>query len=1369
MPVTHDQTLWKISKKSTPPEQVFTTTKSVDNGDDLTVLQIPHYAGLQPEQAYVVECIHVADNGLKSEPGSIDFTPVGSSIQAPVISYPVNNSEFTIGADLVIQASPFVSTPNGMPHSATDWRISTTNNPESASQNESSTNLTSYTVSKSFFQEGTSYYLFARYKSGETYSSWSMGVKITTSTTAVNIQKPTITSPAAGSTVNGSNAITLTSSSFVATGDTTHAASVWQISKSSTFDSFVLNQTSHTSKTSFVIPANTMNENNTVYYARVQYKGSSGESSFSDPVSFTNNNVVSNPIATPSITNPSTGSILNIDGVMLYGSTYQFNNQSAATHTSSMWQISEQANFSTLAWSSDSTINRVSTPVPSSNLTYGKTYYARVKYKSGSYASEFSAVVSFSIKQQPAISNINIISPSSGFSLAVSNTLNIVASDFTGVGGAVFTMSTFQVASDSSFSNIVWSTSKSGPATTSVTVPANSLTANMTLYVRVGYYSSDGDIRKWSNSVTIQTTAGTTDAVVNTPIITSPQNNAQLNASQVNNLISSAFSATGGLQMTTHHWQISTDSGFSSLTFNQESAANGSTTMTLPANQLAAGTTYYARVRHWGNVNNGNPVVSSWSGTVTFTTTAAVYSIVKPTIISPSNGAAIPVNTTVTLEASIFNATSGVTCIHSQWQFGSNADFTGTTSSVQVNTGQLNKYPMTPTVPSTSMKYVRMNYVGIVNNNLTQTVTSEWSAPIGYTVTSGTVTITKPTIITPADGAIFNLTNTDAWVYGIQSSGFSVTPGGGDTHYSSTWQLAKDVGFNSVIAEIPNGTGSYLIAVAYMGSNFSQNPSTGNNYYVRVRHNGQSGAKSEFSNPIRINVTVGGSSGGTIAKPTITYPSSNGTTQDPKQPIGFMASSFSGGSLTHTGTEWQLAVSTGFSPVFYTNDFGFATTQWSIPAGALAGNTTYYIRVRYKSGSTVSDWSNPLSILTAAAAPAADILTPSILDPSNGSQINTAVANVFRFMAFTGHSCDQTAVKLMVSLDPNFLTNNHVNQTVTAAVNTITVPAGTLQNGKSYYAKVQYIGKSRIDQSTITSSWSVTSTFTTSTSAVAIEKPSTPTTAYSGNDYSPLGLFQLRSGTFNSPSGLVQTGTEWEVATDSTFSTKVTALCKTFNNTSNSYDVETKQPAIAGGDPRTVRTDTFVQGKTYWVRYRFISNSQVSPWSDAAVGTVVNGKIWLPSLTLNPTLNIPSVGYSGGFYKNTSGVDIPLPANGVIPDARIGGIGIKSMIVSGTGKTNNTLFSTCGIEFGSMFVEIATDTNFVWTPNGPNNTVIANGRTTSSAHIFTNGVLHASLLFPAAVFARNTRYYLRFKFDNSDSSVVSNWSQVISFIHQPAM
>ena len=88
--ITFVRSKWKIFYPSTSNTVIYSFEKTEG---DLRVLKIPPTAGLQVGEVYRIECIHVGDNGMESEPGILIYQPTEESIFKPIIS-PVDNSTY---------------------------------------------------------------------------------------------------------------------------------------------------------------------------------------------------------------------------------------------------------------------------------------------------------------------------------------------------------------------------------------------------------------------------------------------------------------------------------------------------------------------------------------------------------------------------------------------------------------------------------------------------------------------------------------------------------------------------------------------------------------------------------------------------------------------------------------------------------------------------------------------------------------------------------------------------------------------------------------------------------------------------------------------------------------------------------------------------------------------------------------------------------------------------------------------------------------------------------------------------------------------------------------------------------------------------
>lgn len=147
-----------------------------------------------------------------------------------------------------------------------------------------------------------------------------------------------------------------------------------------------------------------------------------------------------------------------------------------------------------------------------------------------------------------------------------------------------------------------------------------------------------------------------------TPSITYPSQ-GQTNVEVAPTLAGSSF-ATVPIGQDTHQssqWQISSDSGFSTIIYDSGVTTTSKTSVVVPASTLSLGTVYYSRVRYTGAIIGA----SAWSSTRTFTTSSR--SVATPTIIV--TGAPSDVGETPTITGSAFSVTSGSdTHVSTDWQ-----------------------------------------------------------------------------------------------------------------------------------------------------------------------------------------------------------------------------------------------------------------------------------------------------------------------------------------------------------------------------------------------------------------------------------------------------------------------------------------------------------------------------------------------------------------------------------------------------------------------------------------------------------------------------------------------------------------------------
>ena len=203
---------------------------------------------------------------------------------------------------------------------------------------------------------------------------------------------PVITSPTAGASVLAYNySLTATPYSEPVSG-TTHGSSDWQIATDVAFNTVVKSATDDAvNKTSWTV---TGLADNTVYYARVRYKGNTGVyTPWSATVTFS----VAFPVpATPTITAPANNSTTSQTSQTFTSSAFSIQG-SVAVHQSSDWQFSKASDFSTFVSDIVADVNN-KTSWTATGLTDATSYYVRVRHKaSNGKVSPWSASVKISV------------------------------------------------------------------------------------------------------------------------------------------------------------------------------------------------------------------------------------------------------------------------------------------------------------------------------------------------------------------------------------------------------------------------------------------------------------------------------------------------------------------------------------------------------------------------------------------------------------------------------------------------------------------------------------------------------------------------------------------------------------------------------------------------------------------------------------------------------------------------------------------------------------------------------------------------------------------------------------------------------------
>ncbi len=518
----------------------------------------------------------------------------------------------------------------------------------------------------------------------------------------------------------------------------------------------------------------------------------------------------------------------------------------------------------------------------------------------------------------------NVTSPTNGQS-GLSGTVNFSSNAFAMEGGTdTHLVSDWQLSTQANFATLVNSTSGDSGNKTSWTV--SNLNPNTSYYVRVRYKGVVSEYSDWSPVINFTTSV---TFAPNPPMIMTPSD-GETGVAIAPTIVAGPFNSPGVDEHYSTDWQISTDSIFSNII----SSATDDTLNKYVWNVtgLSDLTQYYIRARYKGSTYG----YGAWSATVGFVTIQA-NSINTPSISSPAN-ASDGNSLSPSLSSSVFSVTGGSdTHQSSDWQIATDSNFSNIVASVTGDTVNKTTWSTVGLTLNTTY-YVRVRYKGA---NLPY---SAWSPTSQFsTIHVNTPSITSPT--NAATGLMPAIT--------LTGSAFAVT-GASDTHASSTWQIATDSNFNTIVTEV-NNSSTYKIS-------WTVNLNLNTTYYARVRYNGTTYSNSNWSNTVSFSTIANY----TPNVPGITSPVAAATNQGPM--VSFTATAFAmnGGNATHTSSDWQIATDAGFTTLV-SSATGDTVNKTTWTSASLAVNTTFYARVRYRASNGIySAWSTVLSFTTKA-------------------------------------------------------------------------------------------------------------------------------------------------------------------------------------------------------------------------------------------------------------------------------------------------------------------------------------------------------------------------------------------------------------------
>jgi hypothetical protein len=907
------------------------------------------------------------------------------------------------------------------------------------------TNLTQITIPAGILSVSITYYWHVRYL--DNYGNWSIW-SINTSFITATLGPPN--TPSNLSPVNGATSVvlapTLQSSAFVSSYVGVHAASQWQISRTTgnyspsylAFDSGVVTIKDTLVLTQIDIPSGVLSVN-TTYYWHVRYQDDKGNwSSWSVETSF--KTIVSGNPGVPINMSPVNGATGVALTPTLQSSAF-VSPDGGATHNASQWQITTTSGYYTppaKIFDSDvDTVNLVQIDVPSGLLSVNTTYYWRVRHQD-SYLnrSDWSAEVHFTTTPMQIPVTPSNISPANG-AVGVSLTPTLTGSAFSDPDvGDSHKASRWQIRTSSgSYASPAYDSGLDTINKTSISIPSGKLSYNTAYYWHVRYQDSYGNWSGWSTETSFTTAPS---GAPHTPINVSPANSTT-DIMLTPTLQSSPFSDPDPVD--THYasqWQITTTLGSytpPAKIFDSGVDTAHLTQIAITSGVLSVDTTYYWRVRHQDSYGNW----SSWSTETSFTTTAMQVPV-TPSNISLANGAT-GTSVTPTLTSSSFSDPDvGDSHKASQWQIReATAPSDYSTTVYDSLTDIINKTAIT--VPSGKLSY-NTTYYWHVRYQDSHGNWSGWSTETSFSTAPSGAPHT-PINVSPANSTTgIILTPT------LRVSDFS-DDDPGDTHYASQWQIRTGAEtFDSPMFD--SGVDSSNLTQIAMPSGYLE---YGTTYYWRVRHQDSYGNWSGWSAVTFFTTAIPRSPN----QPTTISPSS-GTTGISLTPT-LRSSLFSARDEgdSHRASQWQIRTESGTydSPAFDSGTDTVNLTRITIPAGRLDYGITYYWRVRYQN--RYGSWSaySVESLFSTIMPPPQQ---PVAISPSNGAVaiILTPTLQSSIFVSAGVGAMHAASQWQITATSGDYSSPVYDSGTDTIDKTSITVPSWVLSESTTYYWRVRY-------------------------------------------------------------------------------------------------------------------------------------------------------------------------------------------------------------------------------------------------------------------------------------------------------------------------
>ena len=558
---------------------------------------------------------------------------------------PVNISpasgETDIGLTHEFVGSAFSDADVGNTHYASQWQITATSGVYTSPVFDSGVDTSgssiasppNITIPAGYLLDGTIYYWHVRYQdSTGDWSAYSTETSFTTISSGVPHQ-PSNISPRNAAT-NISLTPTLESSGFSAANITaTHAASQWQVTTTTgVYTSPVIDSDVDTSNlTTNTIPSELLSVS-TTYYWHVRHQDSYGRwSAYSTETSFTTTSM--QVPATPGNASPASAATGVSVTPTLTGSEF-FDPDAGDTHAASQWQISATTGVYTspVFDSLVDTANKTQITVPSGKLSYNTIYYWHVKYQD-SYGnwSAYSTETSFTTETTTVVVAVQQPVNESPFGGAtdISPDQKLEASAFQGAAGRTHYASYWQVAGsganqknpDGSYKEPLYDSRIDPSNKVEIAMPAGLVDYGKTYYWHVKYQADTGEWSAWSEETSFTIIENLPPSkpgnLEPTDLATGAAVVPVLKGTDFSDSDTSAYDALTDSHAASQ-WQVTATAGDYTNPVWDSGVENPTTSIIVPAGNLAAGTKYFWRVRYQDSHENW----SGYSAETWFTTKA---------------------------------------------------------------------------------------------------------------------------------------------------------------------------------------------------------------------------------------------------------------------------------------------------------------------------------------------------------------------------------------------------------------------------------------------------------------------------------------------------------------------------------------------------------------------------------------------------------------------------------------------------------------------------------------------------------------------------------------------------------------------------